>query len=314
MTAPVLFQALPPLSREEYAALEQSIKEYGVQTPIVVDERGVIIDGHHRDKIAEDLGIDCPRIVRADLDETAKRSLALSLNIDRRHLTREQKRALVEESLKADPQLSDRQHATRAGSSPTTVGAVRCELEEAGRLSKLDSRTSADGRQRPAFAAATNRHPEPEPLPRPERTVQVESAQDVADHLAAIDDSLREEIVDTPTSEVTAASKGVAQSAGKKRRTFDKHAALNVGADLQRVNNRIYKLANDDLLDKHLDLVRRYVGFEASHTLIAVSQLLDKFGAERLPQSEEARAAWATSLLNAAEALQRLGHSLQQEQ
>lgn len=50
MTA-VLFQSMPPLSPEEYSALEQSIRDNGVQVPIVVDEAGVVIDGHHRQKI-----------------------------------------------------------------------------------------------------------------------------------------------------------------------------------------------------------------------------------------------------------------------
>ncbi len=84
---------------------------------MIVDENGAIIDGHHRDMIASELGIDCPRDVRTGLSDVEKRTIAISLNKDRRHLTREQVRALVAESVKADPQLTDREHARRVGVS-----------------------------------------------------------------------------------------------------------------------------------------------------------------------------------------------------
>ena len=47
--------------------------------------------------------------------------------MNRRHLSREQKRALVAESLRADPILRDRDHARRCGASHVTVGRVRAE-------------------------------------------------------------------------------------------------------------------------------------------------------------------------------------------
>ena len=146
----MLYQFLPRLSDDEYTSLEKSIREHGIQVPIVVDENGSVIDGHHRKEIADRLGLPCPRNTARDLDETGKRTLACSLNLDRRHLNREQKREVIAKSLMADPQLSDRQHAERVGASPTTVGNLRSTLEEMGELSKLDSRLSADGRERPA--------------------------------------------------------------------------------------------------------------------------------------------------------------------
>lgn len=128
MTAPVLFQFMPPLLPSVYSALAESIREHGVQVPVLVDENGAIIDGHHRDRIASELGIDCPREVREGLTDAEKRTLAITLNRDRRHLTRSEIQALVAESLKADPDLSDRAHAQRIGVSPTTVGKVRDQV------------------------------------------------------------------------------------------------------------------------------------------------------------------------------------------
>ena len=128
MSAPVLFQFMPPLLPSEYASLTESIRQHGIQVPVLVDENGAIIDGHHRDMIAAELGIDCPRDVRTGLSDSVKRTLAISLNKDRRHLTRAQVQALVEESVKADPQLSDREHARRVGVDHKTVATVRGAL------------------------------------------------------------------------------------------------------------------------------------------------------------------------------------------
>ena len=47
--------------------------------------------------------------------------------VNRRHLSREQKRVLVAESLRADPILRDRDHARRCGADHKTVGRVRAE-------------------------------------------------------------------------------------------------------------------------------------------------------------------------------------------
>ena len=134
MTSPVLFQFLPPLAPDEYAALERSIREYGVQVPITVDEHGVVIDGHHRQTIAQSLGVHCPQTRVFDKTDLEKRTLALTLNLDRRNLTREQRRAIVEASVKADPQLSDRAHAQRTGVTHPTVARVREQLEQVERF------------------------------------------------------------------------------------------------------------------------------------------------------------------------------------
>jgi len=44
-----------------YEMLEQSIKENGVKIPVVFNQYGRLIDGFHRKKIAEKLGIDYPK-------------------------------------------------------------------------------------------------------------------------------------------------------------------------------------------------------------------------------------------------------------
>lgn len=143
------FQVMPPLSADERAELEQSIIDNGVQVPILVAADGAIVDGHHRDEIARKHNLHCPRTV-SDKSEQELRGLAFSLNLHRRHLTREQKRQIVAESIKADPQLSDREHGRRTGVSGNTAAAVRRDLEATAQVEQSDVRVSGDGRVRPA--------------------------------------------------------------------------------------------------------------------------------------------------------------------
>jgi ParB-like chromosome segregation protein Spo0J len=89
------YQLLPSLFHDEYEALKESIKKYGVIQPVVIDEEGNVLDGHHRVKICEELGIDYPTKVVSGLTEEEKENLAVSLNIKRRHLTKEQKKELA---------------------------------------------------------------------------------------------------------------------------------------------------------------------------------------------------------------------------
>jgi len=85
-------QVLPPLREDEYVALKRSIQENGVLVPIECDEQGNVLDGHHRFKACRELGIkDWPRIVRKGMMEEESLEHVLTLNLDRRHLTPEER-------------------------------------------------------------------------------------------------------------------------------------------------------------------------------------------------------------------------------
>lgn len=144
------YQVMPSLTAEEYANLRDDIAANGVRVPVDVDENGQVLDGHHRALIAAELGIECPRRVLAGLSEDEKVAHAYAVNIQRRSLTREQKRALVAASLKRDPHLSDREHAKRTGVSHPTVADVRDELEQSGDVESSSTRVDAMGRQQPS--------------------------------------------------------------------------------------------------------------------------------------------------------------------
>jgi hypothetical protein len=119
------YQLLPPLSADEYAALRDDIAAHGVRVPVDVDERGKLLDGHHRAAIAAELGIHCPTRVVDGLTEEEKRAHALAVNAHRRQLSREQRRELVAAELVRDPSRSDRAIGRLVGVSHHTVAAVR---------------------------------------------------------------------------------------------------------------------------------------------------------------------------------------------
>lgn len=144
------YQVMPELTPEEYAELRADIAERGVMIPIEYDEQGNVLDGYHRLKICEELGIkDFPRVIRAGMTESEKLTHARKLNIARRHLSRGQIRELICEQLKATPEQSDRQIAQSLGVSHPTVGTLRKELEENGDVEKFTTSTDTLGREQP---------------------------------------------------------------------------------------------------------------------------------------------------------------------
>jgi len=83
---------LPPLAQAEFDALRASIKANGVHTPIIVDEEGNILDGHHRHQIKPDV----ERRIVTGLSEASKRAFVIACNLQRRNLSPDQKIELRE--------------------------------------------------------------------------------------------------------------------------------------------------------------------------------------------------------------------------
>ena len=143
-----MYQVMPELSADEYSELKADIKERGVMVPIEFDEFGNTLDGHHRLKICEELGItDYPKVIRAGMTEEEKRTHARKLNMARRQLSQEQRRDLIREQLKETPEKSDRQIAKELGVSHVTVAARRSELESGGKIDHLTTSIGADGKE-----------------------------------------------------------------------------------------------------------------------------------------------------------------------
>lgn len=154
------YQVMPDLTPIEYEALKADIEERGVLVPVEVDECGAILDGHHRVKAWQELrseGVnvaDYPRMIRAGLTEEQKRNHARSLNVLRRHLSKEQ-RDEVMIAMRRDG-MSYRQIAEAVGVSHTEVAR-----STAG-VTIVTPVKGSDGKQYPA---QQTRRPEPSPTP-----------------------------------------------------------------------------------------------------------------------------------------------------
>ncbi len=81
------YELLPPLTTDEFAALKADIKTNGLREPIIVDDDGEILDGHHRHKIDKN----APRRVLSGMSEAENQAFVFSANFNRRNLSPSQK-------------------------------------------------------------------------------------------------------------------------------------------------------------------------------------------------------------------------------
>ncbi|MCL1940731.1 MAG: ParB N-terminal domain-containing protein [Synergistaceae bacterium] len=129
------YQIMPDLGIDEYEELKEDIVARGVMVPIEFDEQGNILDGHHRLRICQELGItNYPKVIRAGMNDSEKRLHARKLNLARRHMTQEQRRGLIREQLSETPEKSDRQIAAGLGVDHKTVGTQRADLLGRGEI------------------------------------------------------------------------------------------------------------------------------------------------------------------------------------
>lgn len=87
----------PEMEREEYDALKADIAKHGQLEPIVLDGENQIIDGRHRYKVCQELGIE-PRKKRYSGSQSVL-DFVVSTNLHRRHLTSGQRAILAAELL-----------------------------------------------------------------------------------------------------------------------------------------------------------------------------------------------------------------------
>lgn len=154
-------ELLPRMSDAELRELGEDIKKRGLQTPIAIlvseDRTERLLDGISRLDAMEMVGLSV--VVDAELNSevVATQTVAgnidpvayvLSANVHRRHLTREQKAALIDRVLKAKPEQSNRAIAGQVKSDDKTVATRRKRLEATAEIPQLAKRTGADGKER----------------------------------------------------------------------------------------------------------------------------------------------------------------------
>lgn len=88
-------QLFAPLPAATEAALRESIRRFGVLVPVVKDQQGRILDGHHRSRIADQEGVQFDVMTLDIEDEEQARDIAFTLNADRRQLDSDQRKEVV---------------------------------------------------------------------------------------------------------------------------------------------------------------------------------------------------------------------------
>jgi len=133
---------VPQLSKEEYESLKQSIKENGLWVPIVVNNDGVILDGHHRYKACQELGIKIEpyKMVRKEdfPDKLHEKMFVIDCNLTRRQLNDFQRTELA---LKSKPILEEivKQNESQGGKGDrnlTPLGRVDEQIGQRAGVSR----------------------------------------------------------------------------------------------------------------------------------------------------------------------------------
>ncbi len=127
-----LASLVPELSAADYSALEADIRKNGVKLPVLV-YRGQLLDGRHRFRACQRLGIACPTVEWNGKDPWFELQ---SRNLLRRHLAKEQIYAIRKLASETFPELGTalleaRTEAARrkaqAKGKPRGVKALRCQ-------------------------------------------------------------------------------------------------------------------------------------------------------------------------------------------
>ncbi len=75
---------VPEISKSDYQSLKTSIKEDGLFSNIL-NQHGVILDGHHRYRANQELGIE-PRTMKREFEDSFEKQFVIEVNIKRREL------------------------------------------------------------------------------------------------------------------------------------------------------------------------------------------------------------------------------------
>jgi hypothetical protein len=124
---------LPDMSEEEFNALKSDIEQHGLQQPILLHPNGQILDGRHRARACNELGVDARFETWSGTDPVA---FVLSTNLFRRHLTPSQRAMIAAQAM--DHYKAEAEVRMKAG----------------GTLASSDARVPAKGKSAATAAAA----------------------------------------------------------------------------------------------------------------------------------------------------------------
>ena len=136
---PEMEQLLPPLSAEQFSALEGDILENGCYAPIIVNEDMIIVDGHNRFRICEKHGLPFKMLVFSFADLLEAKQWALDTQKGRRNLD---KWELGKIALKLKPEIEAKAQANMAagGGDQKSVAAKSGLATLPNPISSVDTR------------------------------------------------------------------------------------------------------------------------------------------------------------------------------
>jgi hypothetical protein len=142
---------LPELSADQYRELVDDIREHGLRHAIVRDEDGLILDGRHRWRACQDLGIE-PLTEMFSGSEAAKIALVISENVHRRHLTTQQRAAIgaelatMKSGARTDLPPNDGRSEMSSAQAAKTVGVSPRSVERAKQRMRADPAAHAQAK------------------------------------------------------------------------------------------------------------------------------------------------------------------------
>ena len=139
---PEYADSVPSLTKEEYEALKQSIIEQGQHLPIIVNNNLVILDGHHRFKICQELEL-VPKYEIKEFPTLSHEQLfVIDCNLQRRQLTPYTRgilalksKPILEEIAKNNSSANLKQNEDSSGKY-LPLGRVNEQVGERARLSR----------------------------------------------------------------------------------------------------------------------------------------------------------------------------------
>jgi ParB family chromosome partitioning protein len=104
-----------PLTKDEYDLLQKSIAEHGLYHPIIINQHGDVLDGHHRLKACQELGLEPEFEVKQFEDQLLEELFVIDTNVARRQLSDYQKGELLLSKKKPLLEIIAKQNMSLAG-------------------------------------------------------------------------------------------------------------------------------------------------------------------------------------------------------
>ena len=125
---------LPRLSKAEFEALKLSIQTEGQHFPIVINEEFEILDGHHRYRICQELGIEPKVEKRVFGDKLVEKKFVIESNLWRRQLTDFEKAEFGLLLMEIETERAKQRQGTRTDLTSGTSGSNEPKVtEDSGR-------------------------------------------------------------------------------------------------------------------------------------------------------------------------------------